>query len=165
MWANFGLTCRIGNVAAGGHVEIMHRDRIAQPGAFAEHRRDMAAIGLAAKALDVEALERQSRDHDDAVIALLAVERDVLVAEPLETLERKSVVRALGLLQAKNVGPHRLDEFGDQIDAQPHRIDVPGRELDLHGRNMGLIGRLDQHSAMRHHPQRRMIQYPQPIRD
>ena len=111
----------------------MHRDRIAQPGALAEHRGNMAAVGLAAEALDVEALERQPRQHDDAVIALLAVERDVLVAEPLEALERKGVVRTFGLLQAENVRPHRLDEFRDQIDAQPHRIDVPGGELELHG--------------------------------
>ena len=160
----FRIDRRIGNVAAGRDIEIMHRDRIAQPGALAEHRGDMAAIGLAAETLDVEAFERQSRKHDDAVIALLAVERDVLVAEPLETLARKSVVRALGLLQAKDVGPDRLDEFGDQIDAQPHRIDVPGRELDLHGRRIwGSAGNYTSITQHVHHPRRRMIQYPQAI--
>src|ERR1700682_388029 len=119
----------IGNIAAGGNVKIMHRDRVAQPGALAEHRGNMPAVGLAAKALDVAALERQAREHDDAAIAPLAFERDVLVTEPLEALERKAVVGALRLLQAQNVGTNRLDEFGDQIDAQPHRIDVPSREL------------------------------------
>ena len=54
--------------------------------------------------------ERQPREHDDAVIALLAVERDVLVAQPLETLAREFVVRALGLLQAEDVGADGLDE-------------------------------------------------------
>ena len=53
-------------------------------------------------------LERQAREHDDAVIALLPVERDVLVAEPLEALERESVVGALGLLQAQDVGLRAL---------------------------------------------------------
>ena len=131
----FRIDRRIGNVAAGGNIEIVHRDRIAQSGALAEHRGNMPAVGLAAEALDVEALERQPREHDDAVIALLAVERDVLVAEPLEALERKVVVRALRLLQAENVRTNRLDEFGDQIDAQPHRIDVPGRELKCRHRH------------------------------
>ena len=84
---------------------------------------------LPQKLVDAEALERQPREHGDAVIALLAVERDVLVAEPLEALERKGVVRALGFLQAEHVRPRRLDELRHQIDAQPHRIDVPGGDL------------------------------------
>jgi hypothetical protein len=72
------------------------------------------------------------------VIALLAVERDALVTEPLEALERKAVVGALGLLQAENVGTNRLDEFGDQIDAQSHRIDVPGREFKCRHQASGI---------------------------
>ena len=104
----------IGNVAARRHVEIMQRDRILQPGPLAEHDRDVAAIALAAIVADRGRLERQPREHDDAVVALLAVERDVLVAEPLEALARKSVVRAFGLLQAQDVGTDRLDEFGDR---------------------------------------------------
>ena len=95
---------RIGNVAAGRHIEIMQRDRILQPGALTEHDRDVAAIALAAKVADRGRLERQPREHDDAVVAFLAVERDVFVAEPLEPLARKSVVRTLGLLQAENIG-------------------------------------------------------------
>src|ERR1700760_637652 len=92
----------------------------------------MPAVGLAAEALDVEALEWQLRDHRDAVIALLSVERDVLIAEPLEPLQRKGVVDALGFLQAEHVGPRRLEEFGDEIDAQPHRVDVPGCQGKTH---------------------------------
>ena len=122
----FHIDLGIGSIAAGGHIEIMDGDRVAQPGAFAEHRGNVAAIGLAAETLNVEALERQPREHDDAVIALLTVERDVLVAKPLEALARKSVVRAFGLLQTQDVRTDRLDELGDEIDAQPHRIDVPG---------------------------------------
>src|SRR5207253_1911994 len=80
----------------------------------------------------VEALERQSREHDHAVIALLPVEGDVLVAETAEPLERKAVVRALGFLQAQDIGPRRLHELGDEIDAQAHRIDVPGRDFQAH---------------------------------
>ena len=92
----------------------------------------MPAVGLAAEILLAGGLERQPRDDDDAVIALLAVERDVLVAEPPEALEREGVVRALGLLQAEHVRPRRLDELGDEVDAQPHRIDVPGGDGKTH---------------------------------
>src|SRR5215217_5660115 len=76
-------------------------------------------------------LERKARKHDNAVIALLAVKGDVLIAETLEALERKLVVRALRLLQAQHVRPRRLDKLRDQIDAQAHRIDVPGGDGEL----------------------------------
>jgi hypothetical protein len=55
-------------------------------------------IAFAAKRLNLEALERQAREHYDAVIALLPIERHVLIAEALEALERKPVVGTLGLL-------------------------------------------------------------------
>ena len=50
----FRIDLRIGLVAAGRHIEIVQRDRIAQPGVLAEHGRDVAAVGLAAKRLDVD---------------------------------------------------------------------------------------------------------------
>jgi hypothetical protein len=56
----------------------------------------------------------------------------MLIAEPLEALARKGVVDAFRLLQAQHVRPHRLDEFGDEVDAQPHRIDVPGCQGETH---------------------------------
>ena len=110
----------------------MDGQRIAEPGLLAQHGADVARVGLAAIALHRLGVERQPRDHGDAVIALLAVQRDVLIAEPLEALARKGVVDALDFLQAEHVGPHRLDELRHQVDAQPHRIDVPGGELELH---------------------------------
>jgi hypothetical protein len=54
----FRIDLGIGNIAAGGNVKIMHRDRVAQSGALAEHRGNMPAVGFAAKTLRVEALER-----------------------------------------------------------------------------------------------------------
>src|ERR1700686_705325 len=139
-------------MASGGDIEIMHRDRVAQSGALAEHRGDVPAVGLAAEAVDYEALERPPRQHDDAVIALLAVERDMLIAEPLEALERKAVVGALRLLEAEDVGTNRLDEFGDQVDAQPHRIDVPGREFERNGHQISGISDQDVKSNNRSNP-------------
>src|SRR5262249_49889153 len=114
------------------HIKIMHRDRIAHAGALTEYRRDVATITLAAEGMHVERLERHARDHGDAVVALLSVDRDMLVAEALEALARKLVVRTLGLLQAEHVRAHRLHEFRHQVDAQPHRIDVPGGDRETH---------------------------------
>jgi len=66
------------------------------------------------------------------VIALLAVERDVLVAKLLETLQRKRIVDAFRFLQTQHIRPHGLDELRDKIDAQAHRIDIPGGEGEAH---------------------------------
>src|SRR5215510_10319038 len=82
--------------------------------------------------MHVEALERQPREHRHAVIALLAIDRGVHIAEPAETLVRKAVVRALGLLQTQDVRTHGLDELRHQTDAQPHRVDVPGGDGETH---------------------------------
>src|SRR5262249_56057779 len=85
----FRIELAVRQVAARGHIEIVYRDRIAQSGAFAEHRRDVSAIALAAEDLHLEALEGNARDDRHPMVALLSVERDVFIAEPLEALERK----------------------------------------------------------------------------
>jgi hypothetical protein len=46
-------------------------------------------------------------------------------AEALEALQRKGIVDAFGFLQAKHIRPRRFEEFGDDVDAQPHRVDIP----------------------------------------
>ena len=147
----FRIDLGIRLVAARRHVEIMQRDWIAQRCALAQRHRDMAAVGLAAEALHVNALERQAREHGDAVIALLPVERGVLVAEPLKALERKGVVRAFRFLQAEYVGAGALKKLGDQVDAQADGIDVPGGDLEGHGSNILTC----------HAPRKRGIQYLQ----
>jgi hypothetical protein len=111
----------------------MQHQRLFELRLLAEGNRDVTGVDDVAEGADVRALERQLRDHGDTVIALLPVQRDVLIAEPLEALPRKGVVDAFGFLQAQHVGPVRLDELGDEIDAQPHRIDVPGCQGKTHG--------------------------------
>src|SRR5262249_45389036 len=111
---------------AGRHVEIMQHQGLCELRLLAEGNRNVAGIDDVAEGADVGRLERQFRDHGHPVIALLSVQRDVLIAEPLEALAWKCVVDAFGFLQAQHVGPRALQEPGDEIDAQPHRIDVPG---------------------------------------
>ena len=94
----------------------------------------MAAVALGAQVVDGDALEWQAREHRDAVIALLAVDRDVHVAEAAEAPERKRVIGTFRLLQADHVGPRCLDMAGDLIDAQADRVDVPGRQRERHRR-------------------------------
>ena len=122
----------IWNVAAGRHVEIMQHQRLRKLRFFPERYRDVPRVDLVAERPDVGRLERQARDDGDAVIALLPVQRDMLIAEPLEALQRKRIVDAFGLLQAQHIRPRALQEFGDDVDAQAHRIDVPGGDGEPH---------------------------------
>ena len=132
----FRIDLGIGLVAARRDIEIVESDFVFQTGAFSQHHRDVPAIDLAAEVLHVDPLERNARDHGDAVIAFLSVDRDVLVAETLETLHRESVVRALGLLQAEHIGLCAFQEPGDQINSQPDRVDIPGGDLERHRGNL-----------------------------
>ena len=75
---------------------------------------------------------RQLRQQRDAVERLLAVGDDV-VAQRLDLEPGKGVIDAFGFLQAQHIRPHRLEEFGDEIDAQAHRIDVPCCQGKAHG--------------------------------
>ena len=128
----FRIERGIGNVAAGRNVEIVQHQRLCELRLFAERHRDVTRIDLVAEGSDIGGLERQFRDDGDAVIALLPVQRDVLIAEPLEALQRKGVVDAFGFLQAQHVRPRRFEEFGDDVDAQAHRIDIPGCQGEPH---------------------------------
>src|SRR6267378_2415946 len=81
----FRIERGIRNVAAGRNVEIMQYQRLCQLRLAAERHRDVTRIDLVAEGADVGCLERQFRDHRDAVITLLSVQRDVLIAEAPET--------------------------------------------------------------------------------
>src|SRR5258707_15883539 len=126
----------IRNIAAGRNVKVMQHQWLRQLLLFPKLNRNMARIDLVAEGSDIGGLEWQFRDHRDAVIALLPVQRDVLIAKAPETLQRKCVIDAFGFLQAQHVRPHRFEEFGDQVDAQPHRIDVPGCQGKAHGERL-----------------------------
>ncbi len=65
----------------------------------------MAGVPHLAVILTVIFRQRQLRGDGDAVIALLSMNDDVLIAESPQRLEGKLAIRALGLLQAKNVWP------------------------------------------------------------
>ena len=113
----FRIECRIRNVAAGRHVKILDAQWCRKRSFLAERHADMARVDSVAEIRQLDTIERQARDRCNAMIALLPVQRDVLVAEPLEALGRKSVIGTLGLLQAEHIGPDRLDEFRHTVDA------------------------------------------------
>src|SRR5262245_28351197 len=73
-----------------------------------------------------------ARDRRDAVIAFLAVDFDVRIADLGEGLPRKFVVGAFRFLQAEHVGGKALEEPLDQRQPQPHGIDVPRGDDETH---------------------------------
>jgi len=75
-----GISRGIGEIPAGRYIQVMNRDGIAKSRALAEDGRNVPAVALAAKRLDLEAFERQAGKHHDAVIALLSVKGHVVVA-------------------------------------------------------------------------------------
>ena len=80
----FRIDGGVGNVAARGHVEIVQLD------AVLERHLDMAAIAVRAEFVAERFTERNAREHGDAVIALLPVDRVMHIAKLLERLRRET---------------------------------------------------------------------------
>jgi hypothetical protein len=92
----------------------------------------MAAVALFAEIVLIDVRERMARDDGDAVIALLPVDRDMLVAEVAERRGGEIRVRAFRFLKAKHVRLLLLEKTGDGVDAQADGIDVPGDDGEGH---------------------------------
>src|SRR5690606_20100183 len=73
-------------------------------------------------------VERQLRQDGNAVVALLAVDGDI-VAKILEDFRGKALVGRLDLLQAGDVGLCFADPARDGVEPRPDRVDVPGGDL------------------------------------
>ena len=72
--------------------------------------------------------ERDFRDDGDAVIALLAVDRDVLIAAFAEVRPREIRCRGTSSLAGRGHPARDREKFADEIDAQADGIDIPGGE-------------------------------------
>ena len=94
-----------------------------------EAHLDMPAIHVVAQADGVFFGEGPLREDGDAVIALLAVDGLVDIAQLPERLGGKEVVHDLGFLQAEHVGLLPPEEQVDEAEPQADRVDIPGGEL------------------------------------
>src|ERR1700675_4823793 len=93
----------------------------------------MPRMAAPANVAALEKPEGKAGERGDAVIALLAGDRDMVEAERAELKLRKLALDAFDLLQAEHVWLVGLDETGHEIEPQPHRIDVPGGKAKSHG--------------------------------
>jgi hypothetical protein len=93
----------VGLVAAGRHIEIMQGDRAAARAAGFKRHGDVTGIPFFAKRAPVDNCQREFRGNRDTMIAFLAVDRGIWVAELMESSQGKLAVPALRLLKAENV--------------------------------------------------------------
>jgi hypothetical protein len=120
LWREFRVDLAVGLVTAGRDVEIMDADT-PRTGRL-DNRRDVPRVADRAVGLPPVIAQRPSRDDGHAVIALLAVDREMLVSELAEGSERKCVVGALGFLQAQHIGLFGLEKMLNQ--RQPSRTEL-----------------------------------------
>ena len=66
-WPNFGLTVAVGNVAAGGHIDIL------QPDAAVEPHADMPRLAIGLPVVLAVLAQRHAAEDRDAVMHPLAV--------------------------------------------------------------------------------------------
>jgi hypothetical protein len=125
--AELRIGARIGQVAAGGHVEIVDHHARWQAGG------DVARVAAAAEVAGARVLERHAAEDHHAVVALLAARDGMGEAERGEDIERQLLDRGFRLLQAEHVGRVLAQEAGDGLGAQPDRVDVPGGDAERHG--------------------------------
>jgi hypothetical protein len=78
------------------------------------------------------------------MIAFLAVDRGIWIAELMESSQGKLAVPALRLLQAENVRRLLPQKASHEIDPQTDRIDIPG-------------GKGETHASLRDEPRVRLI--------
>ena len=121
------VQARVGDVAAGGDVEVVDHRARGQAGG------DVAGVAAGAEVAVRDLLERQAREDGDAVVGLLAADDDVGVAEGAEAVERELLDRGLGLLEAEDVGRLLAQEAQHGRLAVADRVDVPGGDADGHG--------------------------------
>src|SRR5690606_41643647 len=77
-------------------------------------------------------VERNARDRGNAVIALLAVDLQMIIAKLAESSRWKLVIRALCLLKAEYIWLMLFQEALHQWHSQAHGVDVPGGNFQRH---------------------------------
>lgn len=130
LMGEFGIDCGVGLVAAGRHIKIVYAQALV---ADRHTRRNMTGVAHFAKATTHDFVQRQAGGDRHAVIALLAIYREMFITELAEIITRKLTIAALGFLKAQNVGGLLVQKPRDLRKAKANRINVPRGELQIHG--------------------------------
>ena len=93
-----GVERAVGDVAAGGHIDILEPDPAFEP------RADVPRLAIVLPVVAAGLGERHPAEDRDAMVHPLAVELLVDVAVAVEQVGREDVVEHLGFLKAQDVG-------------------------------------------------------------
>ena len=118
--AKFRIRLSVGNVAAGGNIEIMHARSIP------DRRGNMPAILAPGPVQMCLIRQRQARNDGNAIIAFLAPVGLMPPAGLRQRVGREMRILGFGLLKAQHVDVVPVQKLEDEWQAQPDRIDVPG---------------------------------------
>ncbi len=137
--AELGVLRAVGDVAAGGDIDVLEHHALAGP---EQLDPDMARLAVVLPVVPAEnSLQRDAADRGDPVIALLPVDRLVDVAQVGERLVPGSLLgRLLISCRHSTSGASSVRKRSTLRHAQAHRIDVPGGDLD-HGRRIRWLWR------------------------
>ena len=125
----FRILLAVGDVAAGGDIDILDPDSALEP------RADMARLAIVLPVVAARIGQRHPAQDRHTMMHALAVQLLVDIAEAREQIGREGVVAGLGFLKAKDVGLLVGDQPLDQRRAGADRIDIPRSDLEAgHGR-------------------------------
>ena len=122
---------RVGDVAAGRHIDIVQQNRLRARAV--DRDGEMARVTAPANIAPLFQRERDAGERGDAVIPLLARDRDMGKAERAKLARGKVPLDAFDLLQAEEIGPVGSHEAAHEIESESDGVDVPGGETEAHG--------------------------------
>jgi hypothetical protein len=126
--AELVILASIGNIAAGGDIDIFEPD----PAFEADADVPRLAIGLPVVSFLLP--QWQLAEDRDAVVHALAAQDQMRISEAAEDRVGKVAVDDLGFLQAQDIRLLFDQEALDDVEPRSHRIDVPGSNLQIwHG--------------------------------
>ena len=133
--AEFGVEIAVGNLAAGGHIDIFQPHRAAQGPGDAHPDMPRLAIGLPVEPVVVA--QPHLADDRYAMVHRLAVKLLEIIAELAEGAFGKVVVDDLGFLKAQDVGLLLGQEPLHRGQPEADRVDVPRSDFERGSHGQG----------------------------
>jgi hypothetical protein len=92
----------------------------------------MSSVTLETEFFFFNIFKWKTRNDGNAMIALLAIDRDMFISEFTNFRIRELAIATFSFLQAKNVWLMVHQEFSDEVAAMTDRIYIPGCNLQFH---------------------------------
>ena len=121
------MNAAIGNVAAGGDIDIFEPQPVFKPHA------DMPRLAIGLPVEPVILVKRHLAEDRHAMMHPLPVEHDMRIAQRLERSAGEGAVDDLRFLKAQNIGLLLAQEALDNLDTEADGIDIPRNNAEALG--------------------------------